>query len=322
MSSLSPYDIVAICVAACLTAALLPAAIAFHRSLPDSLTGDPYLDHLYEKSAAKEVDEDEFMNLSGTWHEQTPLPSGVEIKASIIKGNPYTKLEPSTKPRWPSHHFTVHNPTKNPKGPRPYHSGRFMENRSKVSQKVLLTARQMEHINTERRRRGQPMLNLNGFKAAISHAWDQPVRAPTTLDSWTHFLILYWCMTPSHQSDTPLSPSCFGAPLQIDPSASFHGQGCYGGPEANYVTGALARVDSTPSPSGLCLYPDNGLSMPSVTPDPTPSPGYTDNTPGVDNTLSPSAPSATPDPTPSPGYTDSTPSVDSGGSSFDGGSTF
>lgn len=122
--------------------------------------------------------------------------------------------------------------------------------------RVLLTARQMQHINVERRKRLQPMLNRRGFRAAIYYAWGQLVRPPQTLNDWSLFLILYRSLTSDHWQPTE---SIDDEPISIDLEACYHGQEPFTGDEANHVTDALAGRDQTGAyvlPSQVNLLPD------------------------------------------------------------------
>lgn len=293
---MSPYEIVALCLALCAIAALLPVLIAIKGAKPKSRTGDPYLDHLYKIGAVSEantiIDEDSryiedpcgeqpMQIVRGTFHDAELIP-GKTVQGSIMSG------------------------------PSPYHKGRFVRKNRTSSERapraITISARQLRHINFERRRLRKPMLNRHGFQAAVSHAWDQPVRAPTSLDAWTHYLILYMCMTGAHQAD--IAGMSGDVPLYIDPTAPYHGQGCYGGPEVNNVIGALCGRDETGnyvSPSDLNLWSSY------VPPDPvTNVPDY--STTGVQD-MAPQSYSA-PDPAPSYSAPDTTTTFDPGTSTI------
>jgi hypothetical protein len=186
--------------------------------------------------------------------------------------------------------------------------------------RILLTARQMQHINIERRKAGRPMLKREGFKAAISHAWDQPVSAPRTMDDWTHYLILYFVITQSHVSNQ--ASIIGGMPIGIEPSAPYFGQGCYAGDEVSHVTNALCGRDESGayvSPSSLNLYPQPDPMLSSYADTPSVSPSVDTSPAPVSNdivTSTPDVPSySAPDTSSSfPVDTSSSFSVDTGSS--------
>jgi hypothetical protein len=82
-----------------------------------------------------------------------------------------------------------------------------------VLQEFILTPRQLEHINIQRKLRGKPPLNSAGFDEAVAYAWGEPRLRPITLEDWVAYLMIYECFGAAHQANTV---SC-GMSLTIRP---------------------------------------------------------------------------------------------------------
>lgn len=139
---------------------------------------------------------------------------------------------------------------------------------------VVLTPRMTERVNVQRKLRGKPPLNRDGFKNAAAHAWDQPRRQPDNSSDWLTYFILYECLLSDHQSHM-----CAGAgSLIIDPNLPYNGQGGeFAGAGASgswddpavaagaaIALGATYDLDRVPGIPG-------GDTSPTSAPDPTPS---------------------------------------------------
>jgi hypothetical protein len=93
---------------------------------------------------------------------------------------------------------------------------------------ILLTPRQIERVNTQRKLRGAPCLSRKGLTNAI--AFPPTVRDPQTSDDWLAYLIACEVVAPAHQT-----PYIGGhGSVTIDPNAPFNGHGGeYGGAGAS-----------------------------------------------------------------------------------------
>jgi hypothetical protein len=131
---------------------------------------------------------------------------------------------------------------------------------------ILLTPRQIERVNTQRKLRGAPCLNRKGLATAI--AYPTPAREqPQTPNNWLAYLVAYEVLSPSHQT-----PYIGGhGSLTIDPNLPYNGHGGdYGGAGAsgdwanNYIV-----TDSPPTVSDSSVTysssPDIG-SSPDISP--------------------------------------------------------
>lgn len=86
---------------------------------------------------------------------------------------------------------------------------------------IVLSPRQLERVNIQRRLAGRQPLNRAGFSNAIAHAWDQPRRQPDTSSDWLTYLILYQCFLSDHQQHR-VAVDHF---LAIDPDLPYNGHG-------------------------------------------------------------------------------------------------
>jgi hypothetical protein len=113
---------------------------------------------------------------------------------------------------------------------------------------VLLTARQLEHVNIQRKLRDRKPLNRAGFKNAIAHAWDnweQPHER--TQSEWLTYLIIYECLISGHEA-SHVSGVGGGGGITIDPNLPYNGQG---GEFAG--AGASGTWDNTAVTAGLAI---------------------------------------------------------------------
>jgi hypothetical protein len=86
---------------------------------------------------------------------------------------------------------------------------------------MFLTPRMLEHINVQRKLRNKPALNAGGFRNAVAHAWDQPVRQPDNMHNWIGYLIAYEVMFGGHQSNRVACDTG----ISIEPTKPYNGQG-------------------------------------------------------------------------------------------------
>lgn len=193
---------------------------------------------------------------------------------------------------------------------------------------ITLTARQLEHVNIQRKLRNRPPLNRAGFNNAVAHAWDQPRRQPDTSVNWLTYLILYEAFFDDHKT----SRVACDASIAIRPDQPFNGQGGeYAGAGASgdwtsppsALAAAGAAIALTPlygpqsddwasagDPAPALLEPGSGYSDPTPN-NPTSPPS--DDAPIIDrsadgNPESYSAPASAPDPSPSYSAPDPSPS--------------
>lgn len=197
------------------------------------------------------------------------------------------------------------NVEKHPPVEAPFHPRPFSDPTIKGS--LLLTRRDLEHINIQRRLKGRPPMNMYGFQRAVANKSLED----NSSSAWFTYLILYETMGLSDTS----SRTSVDANLRIDPACPYNGQGgafAGAGATGDWGTGgdpAPALLD--PAPSQTIIMPDNYVppAQPPVVADPEPR-WPSDPTP---------APSYTaPDPSPSPSYDSSSSSCDSGSSSSGG----
>ena len=90
------------------------------------------------------------------------------------------------------------------------------------NQRVVLTPRQVERINIQRKLRGKPPFNRTGLTNAIAHPWDRyGVRQPQNTNDWLSYLIMYEIIFSDHQAHTV--GGC--GEVTIDPGQPYNGQG-------------------------------------------------------------------------------------------------
>jgi hypothetical protein len=86
---------------------------------------------------------------------------------------------------------------------------------------IALTPRQLERVNIQRKLRGKPPLNRDGFKNAVAHPWTAPLAVqPQSTADWLAYLIAYQCLLPAHEGMTRVSTG-----LTVDPNSRYNGQG-------------------------------------------------------------------------------------------------
>lgn len=134
---------------------------------------------------------------------------------------------------------------------------------------LMITARQLEHVNIQRKLRGQSPLNRDGFHAAVSHAANQPAQ-PTTISDWLTYLIIYQCMFDGHtQPRVGMDTSIVINPNQPDNGCD----GTFGGAGASGVWTPDVQISAEHIAAGR--VDDAPVSAPYIAsvsaPDPTPS---------------------------------------------------
>lgn len=185
---------------------------------------------------------------------------------------------------------------------------------------IILTPRQLERVNIQRKLNSRPPLNRAGFENAVAHAATRD-RQPDTSANWLTYLILYEAFFDDHKTNRV---AC-DASIAIRPGQPFNGHG-------GEFAGAGASGDWTSPPSALAAagaaialtpdYADTGrdndwANWPSGG-DPAPA-LLEPAAPIIDrsadgNPESYIAPASAPDPSPSYSAPDpSPPSFDSGG---------
>lgn len=184
------------------------------------------------------------------------------------------------------------------------------------SQRVVLTPRQVERINIQRKLRGKPPFNRTGLTNAIAHPWDRyDVRQPQNTNDWLSYLIMYEIIFSDHQAHTV--GGCGG--VAIDPGAPYNGQGGeFAGAGASGSWGdPVVRAQATAIEIGIPFASD---ADPKYSPGDTVG-GYGSRSFDVVTDKPDPSPVTTyaPDPSPSPTYSAS--SVSDSGSSYSSSSS-
>jgi hypothetical protein len=127
-----------------------------------------------------------------------------------------------------------------------------------VAQKptVLLSARDIRRVNTQRKVRGKPPLNRRGISAAIG----SPSGArPQTYDEWLAYLTAFEAFSINHQaSPSEFAVGCDG--VTIDPNVPYNGHGGeWGGAGAS---GGWSDTSSPVSDSSSSYSSDNSSPSP------------------------------------------------------------